>query len=438
MFEPTDRSAWERPARVVWAAALLALGGCASNRPMMPTPTVYAAGVEAPFTGLPAARRSAELDILYITDRAPDAEAGPLLYGSGRSPSIAFGNAVVRIGPDASWETLVADATTRTRPAELELTMESVTELSRTPPTPFPFTLVDGKPVTRPEVAEKLESAVEVARQVIRQRLAETPRKHVFMYVHGVQNQFDDAVFATAEMWHYAGREAVPICYTWPAGGGGLLTGYTYDRESSEFTVFHFKSVLRMLANMPEIERIQILAHSRGTDVVVSALRELFIEAWAAGDDPQRRYRIHNLVLAAPDLDIEVLLQRSGSERLPLGVHRVTVYSYAQDEAIGAAMFLFGDRVRAGRLNLEAIAQQQSIAHAVDTVRPANLAVIEYTGSFGGAFGHSYYRANPAVASDVVLTMRYDRDPGAANGRPLEHQGLFFWKITDDYLLSSP
>ena len=82
-----------------------------------------------------------------------------------------------------------------------------------------------------------------------------------------------------AELWHFLGREGLPIIYTWPAGYPGIF-GYTYDRESSEFTVFHLKQAIRWLAKLPEVENIHLLAHSRGTDVTVSAVRELVI--WGA------------------------------------------------------------------------------------------------------------------------------------------------------------
>jgi len=40
------------------------------------------------------------------------------------------------------------------------------------------------------------------------------------------------------------------------------------------------------------------------------------------------------------------------------------------------------------------------------------------------------------VASDLVLAVRFDRSPGAENGRPLEHVEGLFWIIDDDYLKS--
>ena len=69
-----------------------------------------------------------------------------------------------------------------------------------------------------------------------------------------------------AELWHFLGRQGVPILYTWPAGFGGLR-GYTRDRESGGFTIFHLKQFLRLLASTPELEELNIIAHSRGTDV---------------------------------------------------------------------------------------------------------------------------------------------------------------------------
>ena len=110
----------------------------------------------------------------------------------------------------------------------------------------------------------------------------------------------------------------MPVLYSWPAGKAGLLTGYTHDRESGEFTVFHLKEFIRTVAAMGEIEQINITAHSRGTDVILTALRELVIEASASGNNPRKALKVENLVLIALDLDVEVTSQRTVAEALPL------------------------------------------------------------------------------------------------------------------------
>ena len=423
---------------VVFAAALM-LGGCATQRPLMPTPNVYALGIEEPYAAsLPAELETVDVNLLYATDRIPQPrEDGRLDYGVGRNPSLAVGEAVVNIGGDATWEELASDASTGVRSRALNLEVVSVTEKSRTPNYPLPYTLVDGWPVTEAETARKLEDVGSAVHEILRQRLAVAPRKELLLYVHGVANTFDEALYTTAELWHYLGREFVPVAYTWPAGHEGvLLRGYTYDRESSEFTVFHFKRFLAWLGSLPEVGGIHIIAHSRGTDVVLTGLRELVIESRARGEQPLARYKLSNVVLAAPDLNIDVVMQRTGTEAITWAAERWTYYTSPSDQAIGFAEFLFGGQ-RFGRARYESvddlIRQRSDFLQATLGNREA---VIAYEGKIGGRYGHNYFRINPAVAADLVLTVRYGRDPGAEHGRPLEHRGAIFWKIGDDYLQS--
>ena len=67
-------------------ASLLLLGGCSSQRPLMPTPNIYAYGSMQPFADtLPAELKSVDVNIMYATDRAPvPREDGRLDYGIER------------------------------------------------------------------------------------------------------------------------------------------------------------------------------------------------------------------------------------------------------------------------------------------------------------------------------------------------------------------
>ena len=289
-------------------AAVLLLGGCSSQRHLMPTPDIYALGIMQPFADtLPAELKTVNMNIMYATDRVPEPrEDGRLDYGMGRDHTLAIGEAVVNIGGDTSWEKLAADARTGVRSLTLNLGIDSVTERARGPKGSIVYYGPDGNLVATAEGAQKLETVSSTMHDMIRGRLTAAPRNEILLFVHGVGNSFDDALYATAELWHYLGREFVPIAYSWPAGHGGLLRGYTYDRESSEFTVFHFKRFLVWLAKLPELEGIHIIAHSRGTDVVLTAIRELTIEARARGELAQDRYKLRNVVIAAPDINLEV------------------------------------------------------------------------------------------------------------------------------------
>ena len=118
------------------------------------------------------------------------------------------------------------------------------------------------------------------------------------IFVHGVSNDFEDGVATLANLWHYSGRQSLPISYSWPAGNPGLLR-YFRDVGAGEFSVFHVKEFLRLLASVPEVKRIDIVAHSRGNAVVTDALRELLIEARAGGHEPRDVLKTGILVMAA-------------------------------------------------------------------------------------------------------------------------------------------
>lgn len=419
----------------------LLLTGCSGPRLLMPAPNVHLDATADFYQDVAPQLKSTEVPLFYITDRAPEqGKDGTLRYGYGRSASLAFGSTVVDLGVDITWEELLEASRTQRRPKNVVLELGAIKEIVRGPNLPLPYKEVDGQIVEQPDLlAQDIESA-KTFRRVLVQQLELTPRQEVFIYVHGYHNSFDDAAFAMAELWHFLGRIGVPIIYTWPAGYPGLF-GYTYDRESSEFTIYHLREVLGFVASFPEVEKIHLIAHSRGTDVAVAAVRELTIGARAAGIDPRAKFKIHNLVLAAPDLDAQVAVQRIMGDKLELSVHRFTVYTSPADEAIGFATTLFASpRGRVGTLGIEDLGETLKAglefsqgSAAIINFSPAPDAVIWQA----DRYGHSYFRDAPTVSSDLVLMLRDDLDPGPP-GRPLEPIGLDFWRVPPGYPRADP
>jgi esterase/lipase superfamily enzyme len=278
-----------------------------------------------------------------------------------------------------------------------------------------------------PKSINQQEKISEEFRQEMTNRLAHTPRKEAFVFIHGYNNTFQDAIFVMTDLWHFLGRTGVPIVYTWPAGHGGLR-GYNYDRESGDFTVFHLKTFLMLLASCPDLEGIHLLAHSRGTEILISAVRELIIELRAAGKDPNRNLKIISLTLAAPDIDLEVFTQRTGGDKVGLSVGQVTIYVSEEDKALGLSTWLFSGLERVGKLaygnlneNIRKRIAQSKFVTVVDARVPS------------GFIGHSYFYSDPAVSSDLILQMGYGRSAGSQNGRPLIPVGPNFWRIEKDY-----
>ena len=422
----------------VFLGVSLLMSGCSGARLLMPTPNVYLDEKRDFYADLSRELKSTEVPLFYITDRGPERdEQGDLRYGYERSPSLGFGTAVVDLGVDITWEELLEASRTQRRLKRVKLELGEVKEIVRGPTAPLPYRVIDGRVVEEPTLVAKRAETTEVFRRVMARQLELTPRKEIFIYIHGYHNGFDDAAFAMAELWHFLGRIGVPIVYTWPAGYPGLF-GYTYDRESSEFTIYHLRQVLALISSMPEVEKVHLIAHSRGTDVAVAAVRELTIAARAAGINPQTKFKFHNIILAAPDLDVQVAMQRIDGDKLTASAHRFTIYTSPADKAIGVAAKLFASpRGRVGNLGTD---------NMPDNVRAGlefgneNFAFVNFLGSSGSQadrYGHSYFRNAPPVSSDLVLMLRDDLDPGTP-GRPLEPIGPNFWRFPPNYPAVQP
>ena len=152
---------------------------------------------------------------------------------------------------------------------------------------------------------------------------------------------------------------------------------------------------------------------------------------WArgAGLNPREHFKIKNFVLAASDLDVQVLSQRIAAEYLSLAVDQATLYTSSEDKAIGIAAWLFASP--RGRLGTWTVDELDEAEIARMKARAGRLSVVNFEGESTG-YGHDYFRTNPAVSSDLVLKIRYGFKPGEP-GRPLEHIGLNFWRVPEGY-----
>jgi esterase/lipase superfamily enzyme len=452
---------------VVAATFLVAtVVGCAGGPlQLMPTPNVYAFGERDPFPDVPPEFQNNRVDVLYLTDRALDSgDAQNPVYGYKRSRSVAFGVAQVEFGKDVSWEELVKASRSAQRSVDLAMTIAKTTELIRFPPTPRavvelpenaaanaatqaatqPHTTrqPSSSPTTAPTAAmalrEEIGEDVRLAMSELSRRLAQTPEKDVYIFVHGYNNTFQDSVTTIAELWHFLGRRGVPVAYSWPAGSAGLLRGYTYDRESGEFTVYHLKQMLRVIAACPDVRKVHLIAHSRGTDVLLTALRELHLEIGGGGRGgpllTREQLKIGTLILAAPDLDLDVVIQRMVTARIGRIPEHMTMYVCSKDEALGLSNWLFGGMMRLGKIRADTFTPAE-----LETLRKAKtVQIVDAQISNAGNFGHDYFHSSPAVSSDLILVMRYGLLPGAENGRPLGGSDKGFWTIDDQYPRTGP
>jgi esterase/lipase superfamily enzyme len=263
---------------------IIAVGGCTTadlvNEPQKSTKTVEPA---------------VSTNVLYLTDRAPaETKAHTQTYGATRSRFISFGNVTLRAPPSTS-----------KKAPDLQVT--SVVETGRFPKAPYEIELTPKGARRSPAAVNAYETAKHAFQSEIAARLARSPRKEVVVFIHGYNNTFEDALKATGNICDTLKNEFVCIALTWPAGGsGGLAMGYNIDRESGEFAAADIRRAIRVISETPGLQRLHLMAHSRGTDVLASSLQQLGIEAYATKSSLGERYKIGNLIFFAPDIDLDV------------------------------------------------------------------------------------------------------------------------------------
>lgn len=380
---------------MLWVASFALLAGC-ETVPVL-TSTVFPNMSEAP----DSAR------VYYVTDREADDAGGG--YGFARSSSMAFGQAEVGFDRLSGSED------------ERSIRVRGISEQVRFPTTPLPFSLRGSAIVTDGEALSGYDQAARAFQGNVSAALRAAGTDEVVVFVHGYKNDFDDALSTVANIWQAGEQSAVPIAYTWPADNPGLF-GYFKDRESGEFSIFHLKETLRLLADVRGLRKIQVIAHSRGTEVATAALREMIIAVRAAGQNPRQVLKVDNLVLAAPDLDFGVVRQRLIAERFAPAFGRISVYMNPSDGALGLAQAV-NSGTRFGRLSYDDLDPgERDILSRVE-----NIQFIDVSGVVSPR-GHSYFRENPVVLSDIVTLLQTGADPGSPE-RSLSHIAANFWML---------
>ncbi len=164
---------------------------------------------------------------------------------------------------------------------------------------------------------------------------------HALVFIHGFNNTYEDSVFRLAQIVHDSGMQATPILFTWPSRA--QLTGYEYDKESTNYSRTALEQSLRVLAADPAVKDITILAHSMGTWLAMESLRQMGIR------DGHVNAKIHNVILASPDIDIQVFAKQFVEMGDPKP--KFTIFVSQDDRALAASSFITGNVSRLGAID---------------------------------------------------------------------------------------
>jgi esterase/lipase superfamily enzyme len=209
-------------------------------------------------------------------------------------------------------------------------------------------------------------------------RIQQSEGKQAFVFVHGYNVMFDDAVKRTAQIAHDLRFAGAPICYSWPSKGG--LAEYTRDESNVTWTVIHLEKFLNDVVHRTGARTVHLVAHSMGNRALLQALERIALQQNAA--EPV----FGQLVLAAPDVDAAEFRDRYAPTARRIA-RQVTLYASSNDQALLASTKVHG-HTRAGLSD-----GLLTVVPGVDTidVSPIDTSLI----------GHSYYGNNPEMIRDM-------------------------------------
>ncbi|MBU2957629.1 alpha/beta hydrolase [Paracoccus sp. 1_MG-2023] len=253
------------------------------------------------------------VDMLTVTTRAPSTRPG-VGFSDARGQGVSFDNVLVSVPPPGSRE-----------PGQLIYPTQGAADPSRE------FVVVGRQLLTEDQAGGWFRHA------------QPDGGDDLLVFVHGFNTRHEEAVYRFAQLVHDAGIEAAPVLFTWPSRGS--VFDYLYDRESANFSRGALERSIDVAATAPEVGSITIMAHSMGAWLTMEALHQSALRN--GGLSP----KIANVVLASPDIDIDVFMQQLrdiDTERT-----RITIFTSVDDRALLASRRLAGGVTRLGQLDLQ-------------------------------------------------------------------------------------
>ena len=295
---------------------------------------------------------TSRVDMLVATTRGQDRSRG-IMFNGTRADGVTFADVDVSIPPDA---------------------VRQIGEVQ------WPKAL-PGNPATdfvarRTGIIEKRD-----AMAIVHDAVRRSPKRQVLVFVHGFNNRFEDAVYRFAQIVHDSGTQAVPVLFTWPSKASVLA--YGYDRESSTYSRDQLESVLRGLAADPAVGEVSILAHSMGNWLLLESLRQMAIR------DGQVSPKIKNVLLAAPDVDIDIARQQI--EDMGPKKPAFTLFVSRSDKALAVSKNVWGSTARLGDID-----PMKEPYHSM--LERDRIAVYDLTAlSSGGGLNHATFATSPEI-----------------------------------------
>jgi esterase/lipase superfamily enzyme len=322
-------------------------------------------------TSLAAAKGT--VSVLYGTDRARTGAAEPnLFFGADRRRQLELGRAMVSIPY-------------RHKRGRLERPLLEI----RPEVVGWDIVLTGVEPLTEAKFYEAV-------------RAANAPtRRSVFVFVHGYNVAFSEAMHRTAQLAVDIGLDvATPVAYSWPSQGSPFQ--YISDRDAAMASVPHFIQFLAKLAADGGVEELNVVAHSMGNLLVSHSLVRLA--------SLQSGIKLRHIVMAAPDVAAEEF-ETDLAPRFRGLSQRMTLYASSRDGVLQLSRFANKAR-RAGD------SDELTIVDGVDTIDASEVST---------GLGHAVFGDVRTVVEDLAMLLREGLPPDRRNLEPRTRAGLTYW-----------
>lgn len=177
----------------------------------------------------------------------------------------------------------------------------------------------------------------------LNRRLMEKPKgqRSVFLFIHGYNTLFSEALFRFTQYVHDSDYDGVPVLFTWASRG--QIPAYVYDLNSALAARRALAETIEDLASS-KAERIFILAHSMGNWLMMETALQM-----TPSQVQRMENKIDHIIMAAPDIDLDVF-----KEQLKVLGNRarskkpVVVMVSEDDKALGISRRIAGNKARVG------------------------------------------------------------------------------------------
>jgi pimeloyl-ACP methyl ester carboxylesterase len=236
--------------------------------------------------------------------------------------------------------------------------------------------------------------------------------KQVFIFIHGFNNSFEEEINKTAEIAYDTRFVGVPILFDWPSGtygGKDIVPGYNNDFRSALESVDQLAKFLKDLSRNPGVSRVNIIAHSMGSYLLLEALDRLQV----ANQLPH----FGQLILAAPDIP-EVKFKQVITKLTAAKVfEHITLYGSRNDYAMWAS---------------EQATTRSPVGMLNPIVNFVGLDQVDASKLTQNGVGHDYIVSARAVMRDMyeVLKETFTAPPRMALTKEQVSPTFFIWELS--------